>query len=188
MTRGEAINALSNIAEYWGMRPTEQEAARMGIAALRQQESNCGLTYAQLGRAVKKAYVEGYEDCEAGLSALVKNAPLTLEELRRMDGETMADREKLIELLEAIPHPQRLYPDLFVDSLIAHGVTVQGWIPVTERLPGTGKIVMVYDREKGIYSSQRLYTHLSGKPFAIEYSGGWRITHWMPLPEPPKGE
>ena len=33
-------------------------------------------------------------------------------------------REKLIELLEAIPHPQLLYPDLFVDSLIANGVTI----------------------------------------------------------------
>ena len=106
----------------------------------------------------------------------------------------MTDREKLVELLEGVDSESgfRLlgYHDVrrIADHLIAHGVTVQGWIPVEERLPGTGKIVMVYDREKGIYFSHRLYTHLSGKPFAIEYSGGWRVTHWMPLPEPPKGE
>ena len=33
-------------------------------------------------------------------------------------------REKLVELLEEIPHPQRLYPDLYVDRIIAHGVIV----------------------------------------------------------------
>lgn len=37
----------------------------------------------------------------------------------------MNDREKLIELLESVPHPQRLYPDLFVDMLIENGVTIK---------------------------------------------------------------
>lgn len=32
---------------------------------------------------------------------------------------------KLVELLEEIPHPQRLYPDLYVVRIIAKGVTVQ---------------------------------------------------------------
>lgn len=44
----------------------------------------------------------------------------------------MADREKLIDLLETVPHPKRLYPDLYVDHLIAKGVTVRErgrWIP-----------------------------------------------------------
>lgn len=36
----------------------------------------------------------------------------------------MTNREKLIELLESVPHPQRLYPDLFVDMLIENGVRV----------------------------------------------------------------
>lgn len=33
-------------------------------------------------------------------------------------------KKKLIELLELIPHPQRLYPDLYVDILIENGVTI----------------------------------------------------------------
>ena len=36
----------------------------------------------------------------------------------------LAMSEKLIELLEEIPHPQRLYPDLYADHLIANGVTI----------------------------------------------------------------
>ena len=43
-------------------------------------------------------------------------------------------REKLLELLEEIPHPQRLYPDLYVDRLIAHGVTVQDNTEISEEL------------------------------------------------------
>lgn len=36
----------------------------------------------------------------------------------------MDDKKRLIELLEAIPHAKRLYPDLFVDYLIENGVRV----------------------------------------------------------------
>lgn len=36
----------------------------------------------------------------------------------------MTDKDRLIELLEAIPHAKRLYPDLFVDYLIENGVRV----------------------------------------------------------------
>lgn len=35
MTRGEAIKSLQNIVEYWTYKPTEVEAAKMAIAALR---------------------------------------------------------------------------------------------------------------------------------------------------------
>lgn len=35
MTREEAIKSLQNIIEYWTYKPTEVEAAKMAIAALR---------------------------------------------------------------------------------------------------------------------------------------------------------
>ena len=35
MTREEAIKSLQNIVEYWTYRPTEVEAAKMAISALR---------------------------------------------------------------------------------------------------------------------------------------------------------
>lgn len=33
-------------------------------------------------------------------------------------------KKKLIELLETVSHPQRLYPDLYVDVLIENGVEI----------------------------------------------------------------
>jgi hypothetical protein len=78
------------------------------------------------------------------------------------------------------------------------------WIPVSERLPeyspsGTVKSYWVaYDTSKGkqmqiaVYSDY-MYSTLIGIPPCVT----WRdyeshkiknVTHWMPLPEPPKGE
>lgn len=40
MTNREAIKSLQNIVEYWDVRPTEQEAAKLAIKALKQQDKD----------------------------------------------------------------------------------------------------------------------------------------------------
>lgn len=56
----------------------------------------------------------------------------------------------------------------------------QKWIPVTERLPERGQEVIVYSG--GVLSPTVFAYH-----FWNECFDSWaRITHWMPLPEPPK--
>ena len=49
----------------------------------------------------------------------------------------MTDREKLIELLQCSPTDVMGNHGVgaMADHLIANGVTIQQWIPVTERLP-----------------------------------------------------
>lgn len=76
------------------------------------------------------------------------------------------------------------------DHLIANGVTVQKWIPVSERFP-----------EKCVdYLCLCVLTDVNVKPFCMvlryirdhephfqyEWNGNIKVTHWMPLPEPPK--
>ena len=64
------------------------------------------------------------------------------------------------------------------------------WIPVTERLPGAGEIVLVYGKRGGIYTAEHnrsarwpgSFWKLNSKSHHCE------PTHWMPLPEPPKEE
>lgn len=52
------------------------------------------------------------------------------------------------------------------------------WIPVEERLPDVGIEVLIYSEDDGV---------------CVDYYGGdsfgyYDVTHWMPLPEPLKGE
>ena len=69
--------------------------------------------------------------------------------------------------------------------LIAHGVTVQQWIPVSERMPEEDTRVLVW-----LAPQHYEYTDVDTDRF---YRGRWvrwnsRVTHWMALPLPPKGE
>ena len=111
-------------------------------------------------------------------------------------------KEKLIELLnEADELVKELCGGLNdnhgngprADHLIANGVTVQQWISVKDRLPDKmGKYVCryVFGEEEGYPFEQVLwyYPQLEKPHFQHEGSMGMRVTHWMPLPQPPKGE
>jgi hypothetical protein len=56
----------------------------------------------------------------------------------------------------------------------------QRWIPVTERLPEPGQEVIVFSG--GVVEGTVFAYHFWNKDFQ-----SWQhITHWMPLPEPPK--
>ena len=68
------------------------------------------------------------------------------------------------------------------------------WIPVSERVPEEGAIVMVAYGE-AIYFASIQYWGIHGKEVPVWRVGmGHRIekdfseTHWKPYPEPPKGE
>ena len=93
-------------------------------------------------------------------------------------------REKLVELLDIIIQPgQKTLGDI-ADYLIAHGVTVQEWISVDDRLPEKDEIVIICADENFIYAGE-----LVGDTWFLD-NDSWTatVTHWMPLPQPPKGE
>ena len=90
-----------------------------------------------------------------------------------------------------------------------NGVTVQGWISVEDRLPEDdpnikryldGHIslmsVLVCGGSRGVNIANRVYIKPVGIPYLDEQAtnewvwsaGNEDVTHWMPLPEPPKGE
>ena len=130
----------------------------------------------------------------------------------------MSDREKLVELLtDNLPrcgnlpswdNPLQLSCDEQVqriaDHLIMNGVTVQEWIPVTERLPERDKevLLIVHGWEDRLYYTGCLHRQEAERSWltGIESKASdWKIwgfsylrepivTHWMPLPNPPKGE
>lgn len=145
------------------------------------------------------------------------------------------EKEKLIELLKDDDCPLLwMQGDVgnLADYLITNGVTVQRWIPVTERLPENEVDVLIL-AEIRLYSISKTDSekhhivstafHTDGKMNTEESSYNWDldilgmeydeeddafivpegwweavrygeefsavddfVTHWMPLPEPPK--
>ena len=99
-------------------------------------------------------------------------------------------RKKLIELLDALIQPgQQNTLGEIADYFIANGVTVQKWIPVSERLPEEWTDVLVLS-EFGFCEVAVYLGHASNK-WRCTWNHNMlegKVTHWMPLPEPPKGE
>lgn len=94
----------------------------------------------------------------------------------------MTEREKLIKLLE-----QSYFNSIetLADCLIANGVTVQRWIPVAERLPENYQRVLCFNYN-GEYKVLR-WNYIDWMwNSGIEWLEEKYVTHWMPLPEPPK--
>ena len=113
-------------------------------------------------------------------------------------------REKLVELLDIIIHPgQKTLGDI-ADYLISNGVTVQEWISVKDHTPteadGTVFVcladVFPYN-EKEPYVDAKHDRRITEANYS-QFSKRWYkegailtegvVTHWMPMPQPPKGE
>lgn len=70
------------------------------------------------------------------------------------------------------------------------GYRKQQWIPVTERLPERGVLVLCIGARGGMFLGRSPYLFSDGTAyFDVPNARTCRYaTHWMPLPEPPKGE
>ena len=100
-------------------------------------------------------------------------------------------REKLVELIGnsfAEQHKKRglLTAPHTATDLIAYGVTVQEWISVKDRLPDKqGKYLCYYKFEP---DSPDVICENTYQGSGLWLSEMDKITHWMPMPQPPKGE
>ena len=115
-------------------------------------------------------------------------------------------REKLVEIIQnSVGGCARHWAEVIADGLTAHGVTVQEWIPVKDKLP---EVVSIH---KGYRSTVKksirvlcVCVQKSGKTMVKEGYCEWyndypeprwkipgtigEVTHWQYLPQPPKGE
>ncbi len=105
-------------------------------------------------------------------------------------GKTMDVREKLIDIL--LQKPNKCTFEQLADFLIAHGVTVQEWISVKDRLPEEEEKVLIYTKtgivNYGTYTKRYGFDCKEG--FVCSDGFMWLSTasHWQPMPQPPKGE
>lgn len=97
-------------------------------------------------------------------------------------------REKLVELLEVdLSGSDGYEPELIADYLIDNGVTIQKWIPVTERLPGKGELVLCIGQRGGMFlgMSPNLYSDGSAYFYVPNARSCRYAIYWMPLPKTP---
>ena len=99
-------------------------------------------------------------------------------------------REKLIDLIldakRTEPETGR-FTEYLADHLVSNGVTVQDWVSVKERLPQEKVNCIVH--YKHAYCDNDGYWAIGicfndGEKFQI--NPAYKVTHWMPLPKPPK--
>ena len=78
------------------------------------------------------------------------------------------------------------------EKMIAKGYRKQsGWVSVKERLPEKDGMYIVHTKNLTGHSPLGLNVFVAEYILSDFVFYGWednRITHWMPLPEPPKGD
>ena len=101
-------------------------------------------------------------------------------------------REKLVELVKRaiIDWEHGDASEWIADHLISNGVTVQEWISVDDRLPENGGYVVCIAKRNPFSRFMPMVARIEKNgwvnPITEQYIS--EVTHWQPMPQPPKGE
>ena len=99
-------------------------------------------------------------------------------------------REKLVELIESARYWGSGTSEEIADHLIDNGVMVQEWISVDDELPKTGGYVVCIAKENPFSRFMPMVARIEKNgwvnPMTEQYIS--EVTHWMQMPNPPKGE
>lgn len=104
-------------------------------------------------------------------------------------------REKLLGLIANAKHicandySDHTEDEYIADTLLDNGVTVQEWVSVKDRLPEESGIYIVTANDG--HAQRVSFVQWQKKNRMWNLTGArsyWRVTHWQPMPQPPKGE
>ena len=99
-------------------------------------------------------------------------------------------REKLVELIESARYWGSNTSEEIAENLISNGVTVQEWISVDDRLPENGGYVVCIAKRNPFSRFMPMVARIEKNGWANPITEQYipEVTHWMPIPQPPKGE
>ena len=113
----------------------------------------------------------------------------------------MDTKEKLVELLDRFVYDEWYGNGDIAEKLISNGVTVQEWISVDDRLPDESGLYITFgctavpvrwlhnfDKDMGKFGVWWDYDTDGKKHPRYRFIEAEDITHWMLLPDAPKGE
>ena len=108
-------------------------------------------------------------------------------------------RGKLAEIVKEAGYECERFGDLWdmrenaeeiADNLLDSGVTVQEWISVDDELPQVGEYVVCIAKRNPFSRFMPMVARIEKNgwvnPITEQYIS--EVTHWMPIPQPPKGE
>jgi hypothetical protein len=100
------------------------------------------------------------------------------------------EEKQVLELIEKVEKGMKSHDEIckLFDEAIR---MIPRWIPVSERLPNIfGEFNVVVKRNTGeIYSDYADFDPFTKRwTTGLFFDIGSKVTHWMPLPEPPKEE
>lgn len=105
-------------------------------------------------------------------------------------------REKLIELIAkakyicANDYSDHTEDEYIADTLLDNGVTVQEWVSVEDGLPENGGYVVCIAKRNPFSRFMPMVARIEKNgwvnPITEQYIS--EVTHWQPMPQPPKGE
>ena len=102
-------------------------------------------------------------------------------------------REKLVKLIidaKRTDPETGSFTEYLADHLISNGVTVQEWISVYDELPEVGGYVVCIAKRNPFSRFMPMVARIEKNgwvnPMTEQYIS--EVTHWMPMPNPPKGE
>ena len=100
-------------------------------------------------------------------------------------------REKLVELIKTSPREDGCIAiEDIADHLIANGVTVQEWISVKDMMPEAGGYVVCIAKRNPFSRFMPMVARIEKNgwvnPITEQYIS--EVTHWMTIPQTPKGE
>lgn len=82
-------------------------------------------------------------------------------------------------------HTREVHNVEIARRLIEEGVTVHKWIPVSERLPDKDGLYLVSTKHNVSCEYYHIPKYVEAS-FGLNDNKHAKITHWMPLPDPPK--
>ena len=102
-------------------------------------------------------------------------------------------REKLVDLIidakRTDPETGR-FTEYLADCLINNGVTVQEWVSVDGKMPEAGRYVVCIAKRNPFSRFMPMVARIEKNgwvnPITEQYIS--EVTHWQPMPQPPKGE
>ena len=104
--------------------------------------------------------------------------------------ETCKQRKGYVCSVEECRRGKERCCGFYADHLIMNGVTVQEWISVDDRLPEAGGYVVCIAKRNPFSRFMPMVARIDKNgwvnPITEQYIS--EVTHWIPIPHPPKGE